>query len=422
MKRKVIVVNKEIESGIISELLKNPKNVETVNANADWFVDGNYRVIFQALQEVDDGSLMSVYGKAKLLSPQFTMSYKELIALRGLAVTDTNLPELVRDLHRLHLQQEVQRAIAMYHDAPFADNLVSLTNVVNNLANVDVSVDDGSLDDQVKELDYNLDHPSDTGIKSFTKLDKCLAGGFYGGMLFTIGARPGVGKTAFSVNLAAKMIAENPGIHIDYFTLEMTKREMLNRFVSHDSGVPSTALRSSASDLPPMLKQVVRQSADKLQQSNLAVYDTTKTLGQIASIIRHHASESKSNQYVAFVDYIGLITVPNLKERYLQVGEITRQLKVMANEYDVPIVELTQLNRGIENRQDREPQLSDIRESGSVEQDSNVVAFLVRDSKVDNVVNLAIKKNREGWLARIPYQFNGQAMKFQELDVDNDAG
>lgn len=416
------LVNNEIESSIVAALLKKPKNVEMINANADWFVDSNYRVLFQALQEVADDSLMTVYGKAKTLSPQFTMSYKALVALRGTAITDTNLPELVRDLHRLYLKQKVQRAIAVYHEAPFADNLMALTNAANNLANVDSTADDGSLDDQVKELDYNLEHPSDTGVKSFPRLDKCLAGGFYGGMLFTIGARPGIGKTAFSVNLAAKMLAENPGIHIDYFTLEMTKREMLNRFVSHDSGVPSTAIRSSASKLAPMLKQVVRQSAKKLQESNLAVYDTTKTLGQIASIIRRHASEAKVNQYVAFVDYIGLITVPNLNERYLQVGEITRQLKVMANEYDVPIIELTQLNRGIENRQDREPQLSDIRESGSVEQDSNVVGFLVRDSQVKNVINLAIKKNREGWLARIPYQFNGQAMKFQELEVDNDVG
>ncbi|WP_139560126.1 DnaB-like helicase C-terminal domain-containing protein [Levilactobacillus brevis] len=98
-------------------------------------------------------------------------------------------------------------------------------------------------------------------------------------------------------------------------------------------------------------------------------------MGQIAGIIRRHASETNKNEYVAFVDYIGLITVPSIKERYLQVSEITRQLKVMANEYDVPIIELAQLNRGLEQRQDKEPQLSDLRESGSIEQDSNVVVF-----------------------------------------------
>ncbi|WP_407885990.1 DnaB-like helicase C-terminal domain-containing protein [Levilactobacillus sp. N40-8-2] len=413
-------MNSEIEQAIISVLLKEPKNVAMVNANADWFVDGNYRVIFQALQEVGDGSLMTIYGKAKVLSNQFTLTYKELIALRGNAITDANLTELVRDLHRLYLKQEVQRAMAVYHEAPFEDNLLTLTSASNALLELDDNVDDGSIDVQAKELDYNLDHPVEAGVKSYPRLDECLAGGFYGGMLFTIGARPGIGKTAFSVNLAAKMLAENEGIQVDYFTLEMTKREMLNRFVSNDTGISSVTLRSSADSLTPTLKQVVRQSLSKVKRLNLAVYDTAETLSQITSVIRQHASAAKKNKYVAFVDYIGLITVPSLKERYLQVGEITRQLKVMTNEYNVPIVALTQLNRSIENRQDREPQLSDIRESGSVEQDSNVVAFLSKDKDVDDVVNLSIKKNREGWQMRIPYQFQGDSMKFQELAVDSD--
>ena len=91
----------------------------------------------------------------------------------------------------------------------------------------------------------------------------------------------------------------------------------------------------------------------------------------------------------------------------------------MANEYNVPIVALTQLNRGIESRQDKAPQLSDIRESGSVEQDSNVVAFLSRSSIQDDIINLDVRKNREGMLMQIKYQFNGQGMKFQELELDS---
>lgn len=412
-------MNREIEEALIGALLKEPKNVDEVNVNDDWFTDIDYRTLYQALKVSGDGSLMTIYGKAKTLSSLFGLGYQQLVALRNDVVTDTNVPELVRDLHRLYLQREVKQAMTTYQAAPFEDNLLTLTATANALASVDSSQDDGSIDTQVSELEYNLEHPVEAGIKSYKRLDECLAGGFYGGMLFTIGARPSVGKTAFSVNLAAQMLDSNPGLQVDYFTLEMTKREMLNRFVSRDTGIPSTALRSSASELSPTLKQIVRDASKRLLKLDLRVYDTTKTLAQIVGIIRRHASEAKSNRYIAFVDYIGLITVPTLKERYLQVGEITRQLKVMANEYDVPIVALTQLNRAIENRQGQEPQLSDIRESGSVEQDSNVVAFLSKDTAVKDVVNLSIKKNREGWQAKIPYQFNGQAMKFQELEVEN---
>lgn len=413
-------MNDEIEEGVIAVLLKNPKDVELVDINAEWFADENYRAVYQAIKDSDDTSLMSIYGKAKSMAPQMTLSYSDMIALRESAITDAHLGGMVKDLHRSFADSQLNQVIEMFQDAPYEDNLQKLAIAINDVNSIDDKVDDGSIGVEAEELRYNLNHPVQSGIKSYKQLDKVLAGGFYGGMLFTLGARPGIGKTAYSVNLAAKMLEENPGLHVDYFTLEMTKREMLYRFVSRDTGVPSTKLRADANGLKPMLKQIVEQSSKKMEQLNLSVYDQTKTLSQIANVIRRHASAAKKNQYVAFVDYIGLITVPGFKERYLQVGEITRQLKVMANEYDVPIVALTQLNREIESRQDKVPQLSDIRESGSVEQDSNVVAFLSKRQDVNgaDIRDLSIKKNREGMLLTIPYTFNGQGMKFIEVEPE----
>lgn len=406
----------DIEKEIIAILLKNPKDVELVNANPEWFTDSDCQALYKALKETSDPSLMTIYGKAKTLFPQLTMSYGNLITLRGSAITDAHVNEMVKDLHRVYAEGQLGQVIKMYQDAPYDDNLEKLSVAINSVNSIDEHVDDGSIGTEAEELRYNLEHPVQSGIKSYPQLDTCLAGGFYGGMLFTLGARPGVGKTAYSVNLAAQMMSKDSKLHVDYFTLEMTKREMLNRFISRDTGVPSTALRSKANELSPTIKEVVKQSSEKMERLNLSIYDQTKTLAQIAGVIRRHASEAKQNEYVAFVDYIGLITVPGFKERYLQVGEITRQLKVMANEYDVPIVALTQLNRGIESRQDKSPQLSDIRESGSVEQDSNVVAFLSKSTVQDDIIDLSVRKNREGMLMMISYQFNGQGMKFQELD------
>ncbi|WP_334427192.1 MULTISPECIES: replicative DNA helicase [unclassified Levilactobacillus] len=409
-------MNDDIEQGIIAVLLKNPKDVELVNLNPEWFTDSNCRALYMAMKEANDPSLMTVFGKAKTIFEQMTLSYSDVIALRSSAITDAHIGEMVKDLHRVYAEGQLDQVIQMYQEAPYDDNLEKLSVAINNVNSIDEHVDDGSIGAEAEELRYNLEHPVQSGIKSYPQLDTCLAGGFYGGMLFTLGARPGVGKTAYSVNLAAQMMAKDSKLHVDYFTLEMTKREMLNRFISRDTGVPSTALRANANELSSTIKQVVKQSSEKMERLNLAVYDQAKTLAQIASVIRRHASEAKQNEYVAFVDYIGLITVPGFKERYLQVGEITRQLKVMANEYNVPIVALTQLNRGIESRQDKSPQLSDIRESGSVEQDSNVVAFLSKSTVQDDIIDLAVRKNREGMLMTIPYQFNGQGMKFQELD------
>lgn len=412
-------MNDDIEKEIIAILLKNPKDIELINLNPEWLSDSDCRALYMAMKSTDDTSLMTIFGKAKTIFEQMTLGYSDLITLRSSAITDAHLSEMVKDLHRVYAENQLDQVIQMYQEAPYDDNLEKLSVAINSVNSIDEHVDDGSIGAEAEELRYNLDHPVQAGIKSYGQLDTCLAGGFYGGMLFTLGARPGVGKTAYSVNLAAQMMSKNPKLHVDYFTLEMTKREMLNRFISRDTGVPSTVLRANANGLKPVLKQIVKQSSEKMERLNLAVYDQTKTLAQIAGVIRRHASEAKQNEYIAFVDYIGLVTVPGFKERYLQVGEITRQLKVMANEYNVPIVALTQLNRGIESRQDKAPQLSDIRESGSVEQDSNVVAFLSRSSIQDDIINLDVRKNREGMLMQIKYQFNGQGMKFQELELDS---
>ncbi|WP_263853169.1 DnaB helicase C-terminal domain-containing protein, partial [Ligilactobacillus salivarius] len=123
--------------------------------------------------------------------------------------------------------------------------------------------------------------------------------------------------------------------------------------------------------------------------------------------------KAKPNKYVAIIDYIGLVKVNNRQDRWLQVGQITRELKIIANEFNVPVIALSQLNRESEKR--KELLLSDLRESGSIEQDSNVVAFLYRpDEENKSIVRLSVKKNREGQLGDIDYYFDGKYMFFKE--------
>ena len=131
----------------------------------------------------------------------------------------------------------------------------------------------------------------------------------------------------------------------------------------------------------------------------------------------YESAKAKPDKYVAIIDYIGLVKVNGRQDRWLQVGKITRELKIIANEYNIPVIALAQLNRGVESRQNKEPLLSDLRESGSIEQDSNVVAFLYRpDDENRELVKLSIRKNREGSLGDISYYFDGKYMYFKETD------
>lgn len=421
-------MNSEIEQAIIITLLNHPNLITSVSLNADWFTNYDYRAVYEAVNSFSGAGtdLMGIYGKAKTDNDNFAITFRQLADLQNQYVTDANLQSDVQSLHKLALQHELDESIKEYQRAPFDDAQEQLYESISKLKMFGNEQDTGQLNKQYDELEERLTTVQPSGIKTYPLLDKLIGGGIYGSMLFTIGARPSVGKTAFAVNLAYEVMQQDPDVHIDFFTLEMNKREIVNRFISRETGMSSQTLRNPANKLSSIELSAVKAGIDKYRARKLFVYDQIPTLGGIVNTIRKNASRAKPNKYIAVIDYIGLVSVPGNKDRWIQVGQITRDLKVTANEFNVPIIALTQLNRGLENRQDKTPQLSDIRESGSVEQDSNVVAFLHRlkdkseqPNSFSNGVKeqLLIQKNREGSLGAINFVFSGQRMLFKELQV-----
>ena len=389
--------------------------MDSVAVNPNWFSDPRYKDTVEAMQSLDSAerTILNVYNELDKYEGQ--LSYKDLMNMRDEVFSTASIMNDVKALRKVSAQKAFEEAIALYQLSPKKEELNQLSAALENLKKTDEVEDKGYLDEAIDDLNYRMYNDVPVGIKSFPKLDDMLAGGLYGSMLLTIGARPSVGKTAYSVNLAYQIINNDPEVQVDYFTLEMNKREMLNRFVARHTNISSAKLKQPAQRLTSYEIGAVNSAIDWLRERKLRVYDQVLTLSGILSIIRENASKSKENKYVAIIDYIGLVKVENRRERWEQVGQISRELKIIANEYNVPIVALTQLNRNVESRQDKTPQLSDIREAGSIEQDSNVVAFLHKPNP-DNpaIVQLTIQKNREGSLGVIDYYFEGKYMNFVE--------
>lgn len=410
-------MNTDIERGVIGSLLNHPEKVGAVALNEEWFGYEDYRLIYKAIKETAGHDLLDVYGKYNQIAKK-AMDFRTFKQIVDEAPAVSQLNNDINLMRKLAYKRELSIAIKDYQANPFSENEERIREILAKNQTLEAT-DDGKLDEAVAELADALIHPKPRGIKTFTQLDKSLGGGLYGSMLLTIGARPSTGKTAFSVNLAYQAMKNDKEVEVDFFTLEMNKQEMLNRFVSRMTGVSSSTLRSNADKLNGILKKLVNQSTSQLLASKLRVYDGLETLGEIVQTIRKNASRAKQGKYMAIIDYIGLVKVPNVKERYIEVGEVTRELKRLTNEFNIPIVALSQLSRGIENRNDKTPVLSDLRESGSIEQDSNVVAFLHRPESVgdDHVVQLSIRKNREGELADINFTFIGEEMTFKEVAI-----
>lgn len=408
-------MNTEIEKEVIGILLNHPDKLEAIPLESDWFGYPEYQMLFEAMRKSASHDLFDVYGKYNQLS-KTPLDFSAVKSMRNEFTLVSQLNNDIQLIRKSAYNRQLNSVIAEYQANPFSENEQALREILAKNETVE-SVDNGRLDEAVEELKDSLTHPKPRGISTFKKLDSVLGGGMYGSMLFTIGARPSTGKTAFSVNIAYEALMNDKEVEVDFFTLEMNKQEMLNRFISRMTGVSSSMLRSKANELDDIVKSLISKSTATLLNSKLRVYDGLETLGEIVQTIRKNASKAKQGKYLAIIDYIGLVKVPNVKDRYIEVGEVTRELKRLTNEFNIPILALSQLSRGIESRQDKTPVLSDLRESGSIEQDSNVVAFLHRPQGVnsDRVVQLSIRKNREGELADINFTFIGEEMTFKEV-------
>jgi replicative DNA helicase len=263
-----------------------------------------------------------------------------------------------------------------------------------------------------------------TGVTSgFEDLDK-LTSGFQKAELIIIGARPGMGKTAIALTMASH-ISIRKKIPAAFFSLEMSDQSLMLRIVSAEASIDSNKLRTgyfTSSDFSKIFS-----AADGIHQAPLYIVDMPHmTIMDIQAMARMLRSQEKVE--IIFIDYIGLIGSDNPRlARYELISEVSRSLKGLARELDIPIVALSQLRREAEKER---PNLSDIRESGSIEQDADMVMFINRNRELDKTyeeqskeagqkVQLILAKNRNGPVGTIDLTFLKQFTKFAPYAGDN---
>jgi replicative DNA helicase len=258
-----------------------------------------------------------------------------------------------------------------------------------------------------------------TGVASgYRELDR-LTSGFQPGNLIIVAARPSMGKSALSLCMCANL-AVRKQTPVALFTLEMSKAEVTQRLMCSEAKVESQRLRSGklATDDWPRLTA----ACDKLAKAPIYVDDTgSMTIMGIRAKARRLKSKEPSLGLIV-VDYLQLMSSDsNYENRVQEVSQISRQLKVLARELDLPIIAMSQLSRAVEQRHDKRPILSDLRESGSLEQDSDLVAFIYRDeyyndeSPDQGVAEVILAKHRNGPTGTVKLSFLQRYAKFADL-------
>lgn len=258
-----------------------------------------------------------------------------------------------------------------------------------------------------------------TGIASgFRELDR-MTSGFQRSDLIILAARPSVGKTAFALN-----VAQNVGVRekqtVAIFSLEMGAAQLVQRMICAEANVDASRMRTGALEGEDWTKMTMAISS--LSEANIYIDDTPGiTVYDIRAKCRRLKKERGLGMVV--IDYLQLIQGRGRGDnRQQEVSEISRTLKMMARELDVPVIALSQLSRGVEQRQDKRPLMSDLRESGSIEQDADIVAFLYRDdyynkeSEKEGIIEIIIAKQRNGPVGTVELAFLKQYNKFVNLD------
>ena len=247
-----------------------------------------------------------------------------------------------------------------------------------------------------------------TGIPTgYYELDK-LTSGFHPHELIIIAARPGMGKTAIALNFVTN-IAINSKKTVALFNMEMGAEQLATRMLSSVGQIEGSKLKTG--NLEHSDWKRVNEAISRLSNTNIFIDDTAgQTVGEIRSKCRKLAT-SPSGLDIVVIDYLTLIqgSSKNGANRQQEVADISRALKTMAMELNVPVIALSQLSRGIEQRVDKKPMLSDLRESGAIEQDADIVAFLhcsdEEREKENSLMEFVIRKHRNGPLADVPLIF-----------------
>lgn len=298
--------------------------------------------------------------------------------------------------------------------------LEHITATTDNLSSVIAKRDVVSMDEAMTETIYSIQEQMKSktaGIPTGYPLLDYMLGGFHDTDLIILAARPGMGKTSFALSTVYNIL-KNTNKYVGFFSLEMSKDQLIKKLLSYETKIPSSKFRLNKIDKDDL--NIVNAAAGKMGDQNLFICDTAGlSVLEIKAKARRLKDQGKLD--ILFIDYMQLIVgnkQSKNRNRENEVSQISANLKGLAKDLDIPVIALSQLNRGVESRNDKKPRLSDLRESGSIEQDADIVSFLYRPEYYEDedcsegYTELLIEKHRHGATGKVILTFDSSTTQF----------
>lgn len=427
------------EQAVMGAILLEAEAFETVRerlGSGDWHDEGHRR-IFRAMKKInDDGSpvdlvtLVSHLQDSEEIERVGGVSY--LARLANSVPTASNVEYYADRVKEMYLRrQAINHSIDLIIQAAeeqdikgfvvMAETTATMLSDQSTPAREFITMKDALMqawEDAEKNYNQRDTNRGVTGLPSgFNDLDRMTAG-LQNSDLIIVAARPSVGKTAFALNIAQN-VAIKAKETVAIFSLEMSAAQLVQRMISAEGHIEGSKLKTGFFEGDDWEK--LTMAVGSLSEAKIFIDDTPGiTVREIRSKCRKLKKEKGLG--LILIDYLQLIQGRGSDNRQQEVSEISRTLKQIARELDVPVIALSQLSRGVEQRKDKRPMMSDLRESGSIEQDADIVAFLYRDDYYDketekkNIIEIIIAKQRNGPVGTVELLFQKNFGKLISLD------
>lgn len=444
-----IPYDEHAEMSVLGAIFIDPRAMPTVQSTLQEtdFYKARHQLIFQAMDAVYNknntvdivtlGSHLDAYDQLESVGGQEYLL--ELMHFTPTAVNVEQYAQIVRDksvLRQLiHASQQISQTA--YQEAD------EIQNIVDYSEKLILSIGEGSQNNRPQPIHKVIDEAFNRVLElseqttdvvglstGYRDLD-VITSGFQPDQLIILAARPSVGKTAFALNIAQN-IATKSKVPVVIFSLEMGAVDLVNRMICAEGNINASNLRTG--NLTEEEWGSFTIATQTLRNAPIFIDDSAGTrVSEIRAKCRRLKQENPELGMIV-IDYLQLIEGSGRENRQQEVSEISRQLKMLAKELKVPVLALSQLSRGVEHRQNKRPILSDIRESGSIEQDADIVAFLYRedyhqqdedsdepreDDLPDNTVEVILAKNRNGARGTVKLLFKKEYNKFSSLSYQD---
>jgi len=434
------------ERSLIAVAMNSPKacfEITTQLESSDFYFN-EHANIFEIIcnltysgQKITSTAIISILQEKNILEK--IGGIKTITNISSYFITDEGYEEYVQTIFKNSMGRQLDRAVIEIkqlrdNQAPISDVFIVAQQKILGIRTEIKSEDAIPVKQTVEEVIKNIAFLQNNGGQingipsGFTDLD-FLTNGWQKGDSIILAARPSMGKTAFALNLSVNAAIRGKGVA--FFSLEMPKEQLVQRILASESTVDSSIIRN-----PKMLSEekwkLITNAGDKIKKMNIVIDDTSGiNIMQLQSKLRKMKRDYDID--ICFIDYLQLIAPFNTRSenRQNEIATISRQLKQLARELNIPIICLSQLSRGVEKREDKVPLMSDLRDSGAIEQDADIIMFLYREeyyknkefsveeNSISEKTKVIISKHRNGPTGIIEVQFAKNCGKFIDQSKNN---